>query len=227
MTDVDIQVLKGFSRFSVTELLDGNDNIGIELGVAQGEYSAAMVQSRKFSRFFGVDVYGDHHNTSEYIATLKRIGIHEPYHLIRSYFSDAIELFEDEFFDFIYVDGYAHTGEEGGETIFEWSRKLKVGGILAGDDYHEDWPLVVAAVHEFCRQSGFDLMVTERTETSSQWSQYPTWVVRKTHSFDRQAPRDMVAFGKTRKYTQGSSNIQAINLARRAWKKFARRARPD
>ena len=41
-------------------------------------------------------------------------------------FDDAIDLFEDQFFDFIYIDGFAHTGEEGGETLIKWYRKLKV-----------------------------------------------------------------------------------------------------
>lgn len=43
---------------------------------------------------------------------------------------------------FIYVDGYAHTGEDRGKTLFDWYPKLKIGGLMAGDDYHDDWPLV-------------------------------------------------------------------------------------
>lgn len=216
------KVIENSTRFTVVDLLEGNRNIGIELGVAQGEYSAAMMKSGKFASFYGVDVYGDHHDTHEYIATLKRIGITENYKLIRALFSDAIELFDDDYFDFVYVDGYAHTGEEGGETIFEWSRKLKVGGIMAGDDYHEDWPLVIRSVHEFCRQTGFELLVTDRVDPGSQWSKYPTWVVRKTHDVRHSAPAAMVAHGKSRKYVGGSSNNPIVNLAQRALRKLRR-----
>jgi hypothetical protein len=32
-------------------------------------------------------------------------------------FDDALDIFDDEFFDFIYIDGFAHTGEEGGNQL--------------------------------------------------------------------------------------------------------------
>ena len=93
-------------------------------------------------------------------------------------FDDAIDLFEDQFFDFIYIDGFAHTGEEGGETLIKWYRKLKVDGVFAGDDYHEDWPLVMWAVNNFVNQSGASLMVTEKVEDTA-FCQYPSWFIKK------------------------------------------------
>jgi hypothetical protein len=62
----------------------------------------------------------------EYIKTLKSIGLEKNYVLLRMSFDEAAELFDDEFFDFIYFDGYAHTGEEGGKTFSDWYQKLKI-----------------------------------------------------------------------------------------------------
>lgn len=151
----------GWLRHDVVGLLGGSENIGIELGVAKGIYAKRMVESKKFKRFYGVDMYADTHDTAEYCAALKYIGYQNPsYCLLRTDFDSALELFDDNHFDFIYVDGFAHTGEEGGKTLIDWLKKLKNGGILAGDDYHEDWPLVKWAVNDFVKRLGVELYVT-------------------------------------------------------------------
>ena len=118
--DTTFKMHRNFHRHDVLELVEGKANVGIELGVAGGHFSQRMVQSGKFEIFFGVDLYEDHHNIREYISALKLIGIMENYHLLRMSFDEAIDLFEDNFFDFIYFDGYAHTGEEGGKTFSDW-----------------------------------------------------------------------------------------------------------
>ena len=89
-------------------------------------------------------------------------------------FNDAYDLFDDHFFDFIYFDGYAHTGEEGGKTFSDWYSKLKVGGVFAGDDYHEGWPLVVWAVNHLVAQVGSELHITGMNETTH-LNKYSSW----------------------------------------------------
>lgn len=174
MPRVPVRTVPGSHRHDVVAPLQGQANVGIELGVAAGIFSARMVQSGRFAQFFGVDVYGDLHDTTQYKEALRRVGLLAPYKLLRMTFDDAAELFDEAFFDFIYVDGYAHTGEEGGETLLKWYRKLKPGGVMAGDDYHPDWPLVQWAVNDFVRQLGVELMVTERTEDRA-YCAYPSW----------------------------------------------------
>ena len=167
------------SRHDVVNFLNGQGNIGIELGVAKGIYSKRMVDSKKFSLFFGVDCYGDIHDTDEYLGALKRVGFDNAnYKLIRSDFDSALTLFPDNYFDYIYIDGYAHTGEKGGETIVKWFPKLKPGGILAGDDYHEQWPLVVWAVNDVAMQLGVPVSIAARTE-DQEYCKFPTWFLRK------------------------------------------------
>lgn len=177
--DVQIITLDGWLRHQVATQLSGSENIGIELGVARGVFSRRMLDSEKFIHFFGVDVYGDIHNTEEYANALKHIGFKNPkYCLLRMDFESALEMFDDNYFDFIYVDGFAHTGEEGGKTFIEWYKKLKIGGIIAGDDYHEDWPLVVWGVNDFAVQLDVPVHVTTGVEDED-YCKYPTWYIRK------------------------------------------------
>ncbi len=191
-----IKILSGFQRHDVVKLLPGNDNVGVELGVAEGVFSSRMVASGKFRCFFGVDMYADTHDTAQYKRALRATGLQGPYKLLRMRFDEAIELFDDASLDFVYVDGYAHGGEEGGETLFDWFSKVKVGGVIAGDDYAPAWPLVVEAVDEFARQLDAELLVTERIEPDNPYCRYPSWAIIKTEHRALRAPPDMVLRGK-------------------------------
>ena len=174
---------EGWFRHDIVSLLDGVKNIGIELGVAKGVYAKRMIDSSKFKRFYGVDIYGDKiHDTKEYGAALKYVGFENPrYCLLRMDFNSALDLFDDDHFDFIYVDGFAHTGEEGGKTLIDWIKKLKTGGILAGDDYHDDWPLVKWAVNDLVKKLDTDLYLTTKVE-GDDYSRYPTWYIVKNNA---------------------------------------------
>jgi hypothetical protein len=197
MPKIGAQVVRRTHRHDVIRTLAGVNNIGIELGVAQGVFAERMLRSGKFARYFGVDRYGDRHDTQEYKATLKRVGLSVPFHLLRMSFDEALGLFEDEYFDFIYIDGYAHTGEEGGRTLYGWYRKLKVGGVIAGDDYHPDWPLVMWAVNDFAAQVGESLFCTELTEQIA-YCNYPSWFLTKSAHFDKEVgpPAELVEVGR-------------------------------
>ena len=172
--------LDGYSRFDLTKLLGNrSDCVGIELGVAAGEYAAEMVRSGKFREFWGVDMYADTHNTAQYIEALKNVGFEHNYKLIRMTFDEALQLFPDEYFDFLYLDGYAGNGLEGGQTLRRWASKVKIGGIIAGDDYHEDFPLLQEIVDEFVEQNKFQMMTTEGAFDFSAYGHYPSWAVYK------------------------------------------------
>lgn len=190
------RVLANHWRHDVVNLLAGSGNIGVELGVAEGVFSARMVASGKFGAFFGVDMYADAHDTAQYKRALRAVGLQQPYKLLRMRFDEAIDLFDDASLDFVYVDGYAHGGEEGGETLFAWFRKVKLGGVIAGDDYAPAWPLVVEAVDEFARQLDAELLLTEVLEPENPYSRYPTWAIVKTEDRLLSAPLDLVERGK-------------------------------
>lgn len=179
MPQVEPQIVPGSYRWNVIDGLEGKDNFGIELGVAAGSFSKRMMESGKFRRFWGVDSYSDGHDTAQYKQALKRVGLRKNYHLLRMTFDEAVDLFPDAFFDFIYVDGYAHSGEEGGRTMLNWYAKLKPGGILAGDDYDPwRWPLVVWGVNHLAKQLGVPLFVTAEV-LSEAYNNYPSWFMTK------------------------------------------------
>lgn len=189
--------LEGAFRQDVLRLLDRTEGaLGIELGVAAGEFSRRMVASGRFRLFFGVDMYADTHDVAQYKQALRHVGLEAPYRLLRMTFAEALDLFEDESLDFVYVDGYAHSGEEGGETIWNWARKVRIGGVIAGDDYHPDWPLVVEAVDRFVADTGFELWVTTETETGGGYSRYPSWAMVKTAPVTGQPPQDLLERGR-------------------------------
>ena len=202
MPRVPVTRLTGTERWNVIDPLPASGSIGIELGVAAGSFSARMVQSGRFARFYGVDAYSDGHSAREYKAALLATGLASNYRLLRLTFAQAVDLFPDESFDFIYVDGFAHSGLEGGRTLADWYPKLKPGGIMAGDDYDARvWPLVVWAVHEAAAQLGVDLSITDVVQDET-YNRFPSW------SFSRpETGPDRLSF---------SPRLQAIADAERA-----------
>lgn len=171
-------------RQDVLKFIENKDGIGIELGVAEGAFSEMILTELKDHKFFlvSVDMWaGDRgHNIDEYRNTIKRLWPHRERNAIfKMTFGEALPMFVDEFFDFIYVDGYAHTGEGNGSYFRDWWPKLKPGGIMAGDDYHTDWPLVIQAVDNFADEINREVNIIPNTEKANKWSQYPTWFVRK------------------------------------------------
>ncbi len=171
----------GTSRWNVIDALPPTGNVGIELGVAAGSFSARMVKSGRFAQFYGVDAYIDGHSVREYKAALAATGLWSDYRLLRMGFSQAVDLFPAASFDFIYIDGYAHSGCEGGRTLAEWFPKLKPGGIMAGDDYDpKAWPLVVWAVHEAAAQLGVGLDLTDLVQDEP-YNRFPSWSFTRPH----------------------------------------------
>ena len=65
--------------------------------------------------------------------------------LINDTSAHASLLFADGYFDYVFIDG-DHSYDAVREDIKLWLPKVKVGGILAGHDYHDGYPYLVRAV---------------------------------------------------------------------------------
>jgi hypothetical protein len=177
-----LKLLAGtFTRRDDVATLFREGGTGVELGVAGGDFSERILQRSKVGYLYSIDMWaGDRgHDMHQYREAIARLS---PYRerntMLRMRFDEALPLFPDSSLDFIYVDGYAHDGELNGQTFRDWFPKLKPGGIIAGDDYHADWPLVVAAVDRFAAEQGLELHVIQCSEES--WnSKYPTWFAMK------------------------------------------------
>ncbi len=178
-------------RHQLPGLLKRTELVGIELGVASGDYSAKIYQTGCFSRLYGVDMYADHHDVDEYCAALRLVGLDANYWLLRMRFDQALSLFEDGSFDFVYIDGYAHTGEDSGRTLFDWFAKVKVGGMIAGHDFHPDWPLVQKSVTTLAQLSGLNLMQTRKTENPGPQDDFPSWAILKSRPVEVSYPDEL------------------------------------
>ena len=113
-------------------------------------------------------------------------------------FDEALDLFPDYYFDFVYLDGYAGNGFEGGQTLRKWSKKVKLGGVIAGDDYDEECSLLKQVVDEFVGQNDFELMVTEGAYDFSAYGHYPSWAVIKSKEIIGQTSERLVKIGVDR-----------------------------
>jgi predicted O-methyltransferase YrrM len=147
---------------------------GVELGVAAGYYSSSIIRNPAVTRLWSIDRWTDHHDLQEYKKAAELLakwgqGRCVP---LRMTFSEAVPFFADDSLQFIYIDGYAHTGQDNGQTLADWWSKLQSGGIFAGHDYHPQFPLTIDAVDAFAQKHGLQVNFTNETR-------YPSWWVEK------------------------------------------------
>ena len=138
------------SRLELFKLLP-NHCIGIELGVATGYFSEILLQSKRFQKLFSVDRWSDHHGIEEYLSAANKLSRYGSTSVVlRSTFEEILNYIPNSYFDFIYIDAYAHTGQDNGQILSDWFPKLKEGGIFSGHDYEEiQWPKTFDAINSF------------------------------------------------------------------------------
>ena len=120
--------------------------IGAEIGVEKGIFSKRLVRLVPELKLYAIDAWMPYkfpgngnfgkskdRQNSYYEETKTRLA---PFNceIIRKYSIDAVRDFEDESLDFVYIDAH-HGYEFVKEDIEEWTKKVKVGGIVSGDDY--------------------------------------------------------------------------------------------
>ena len=144
-----------------------NAKIGVELGVKRGNFSSELAKRYKFETFFCIDKWNYQRSVQHYFSAIKRL---QKFNIItlRLAFDEAVLLFEDNYFDFIYIDGNARGGQENGKTLNDWYPKLKSGGIFSGHDYHKKWQSTIDVVNEFCSKN-------KKTITLTVEDRFPSW----------------------------------------------------
>lgn len=149
---------------------------GVELGVARGAFSDHLLGQAAIRRLWSIDAWaGDRgHDLAECAAATRRLARHGQRSIVlRARFDEALALFPDGSLDFVYIDGYAHTGNESGQTLLDWWPKVRPGGLFAGHDYSPEWPKNVAAVDRFREVAG----IGEDRFWITGGDRYPSWVV--------------------------------------------------
>ena len=116
---------------------------GAEIGVEEGVFSECLLKDNPGCKLYAVDAwktyraYRDHTRQEKldrfYENTKTRLA---PYNvdIVRKFSIDAVKDFPDRSLDFVYIDGN-HDFYHCTTDICLWSKKVKVGGIIAGHDY--------------------------------------------------------------------------------------------
>lgn len=115
---------------------------GAEIGVFEGDFSEVLAKGG--FELYSIDpwlVYEDY-GTSDYTPmaekryqkTVRKLSQYPNVHIVRKTSMDALAEFEDNSLDFVYIDAN-HQFKYIAEDIFEWWKKVKKGGVIAGHDY--------------------------------------------------------------------------------------------
>lgn len=136
-----------------------------EVGVREGYFSKFILDNTSVDKLYAIDPWENNAELSDcetVFQTCKQLL--DPFgdraEMVKGYSPSASEMFEDGSLDFVYIDGL-HDYESVKADIAGFYRKVKVGGIIAGHDYHlGDWPGVYNAVNEFIAENNLEINVT-------------------------------------------------------------------
>lgn len=123
---------------------------GLEVGTDEGEYAEVLLKASPRLKLNCVDPWNEeayekgfqpeskepqHYFDNRYGRALKRLEkFHERVNIIRETSMEAVDRFDDNSLDFVYIDGN-HDFLNVTQDIHYWLKKVKPGGILSGHDY--------------------------------------------------------------------------------------------
>lgn len=165
--------------------------IAVEVGVQGGGFAAFMLRKTNPQKLFLIDcwlqqdptIYDDPEaNVSNdeqeelYQSTKARFANDPRVVILREFSKDAVNHFEDESLDWVYIDAN-HGYEAAKEDIDLWWPKVKKGGILSGHDYAVRPSFgVVQAVNEFLIKNNLSFAYLTVEEHI-----YDSWAIQKPH----------------------------------------------
>lgn len=166
--------------------------ICVEIGVHRGLFSMEILDKLNPSKLYLIDPWETAHekNSQGQLYAGEIEGLHTAYSnlndmdevqrrffnnidcgqviLQKGYSYDFASSYEDNYFDFIYIDG-SHLYESVKADLEMFLPKLKKGGLMCGHDYVEYSNFgVIKAVDEFCEEHNFEMIIFN--EPSQGWS---------------------------------------------------------
>lgn len=132
---------------------------GAEIGVGQGMFSEFMHETIPGLRLLSIDIYGKG-KERYYNEAKKRLDKYRNLLLVASSM-EVVKVIPDGCLDFVYIDA-DHTFNSVVCDIIEWSKKVRLGGIVSGHDYikRKRWG-VIDAVNLYCKHNKKELLLTE------------------------------------------------------------------
>jgi len=119
---------------------------GAEIGVAQGHHVKVLCDNNPGVKLYAIDIWEKYPGYDDYADRIDKYYLEArerlaPYNcvLMKKFSMDAVKEFEDKSLDFVYIDG-AHDFRNVADDIYEWSKKVHVGGIVFGHDYRQSDP---------------------------------------------------------------------------------------
>lgn len=157
------------SGYGLINLLKDKGPIkGLEIGCAEGTTSEFLLKELPNLFLWSIDPYEDYTDwngnnldqmNTKFINTMNRMKPYsERFRLLKKYSDDAVGDFEDNFLDFIFIDGL-HTYEQVKKDCENFYPKVKTGGLFSGHDYN-NVKEVQNAVKEFAIKQGLKTINT-------------------------------------------------------------------
>jgi hypothetical protein len=152
-----IEILKINRQIMAECLKDLEMNKGAEIGVAQGKHSELLLKTNPDLVLYCVDVWEPYRGYVEYSdrinkyceeakARLADYILEYRCHMIKNFSMDAVTSFKDRSLDFVYIDG-AHDLKSVVCDIVEWTKKVRIGGIVYGHDYQRRFDSERSIIH--------------------------------------------------------------------------------
>jgi predicted O-methyltransferase YrrM len=131
--------------------------VGVEVGVLEGGFSEILCQELPNTKIYSVDAWEyypiannfrkAHVYPPMYQRVKDRLAKYSNNVIIKKWSMDAVKDFEDESLDFVHIDS-DHGFKFIVEDIYEWGKKIKMGGIISGHDFSEG-----ASSKKYCHAS--------------------------------------------------------------------------
>lgn len=158
------------SGYGLYDLLkESGSIIGLEIGCDIGDTSHFLLSKLTELTLHTIDPYtdyvdwnGNNLNSREYVynyAINRMSSYSDRFSLHRKTSDECADYFEDEYFDFIFIDGL-HTYEQLTKDCSNFYSKLKAGGLFSGHDF-----TAIEGVNRACREfsvlNGKNILTTE------------------------------------------------------------------
>jgi len=158
------------SGYGLAELIkDIEKPVGLEIGCDIGDTTVFLLESQPNLLLTSIDPYENyvdwngrplHERQEVFENAMNRLDkFSNRFSLVKQTSDDAVDVFEEEEFDFIFIDGL-HTYDQLSKDCLNYYSKLKPGGIFSGHDFTAI-PGVHQAATEFAAKVGKEILTTE------------------------------------------------------------------